>query len=103
MCYTCYQEEGAPRLDTSLVREAARLIAEVYKFSCVGGHLHIAIDDYNVDNCSLDFCEKSRQADSEISDGQRIAEMLCLESLRALSEPERVSAIGLHDGFWSVD
>ncbi len=32
------------------------LIQKVYEFSCVGGHLHIVTDDFNVHDSDLKFC-----------------------------------------------
>jgi hypothetical protein len=103
MCMQCWNEYGRVQLDTPRVREAAAAIGAVYRHSCIGGNLHVAIDDWNLEDENLDFCASSiRENVHEAGPEQLDAESRCLALLRALTEDERASAMALHDGFWGV-
>lgn len=104
MCYGCWKEYGQPIIDTSEVRAAAQAIHEVYVHSCVGGNLHVVVDDWNVEDGNLAICQ-----DAILNGGhegctaeQLIAEQQCLDILKRLSTEERVSALALEDGFWGA-
>jgi hypothetical protein len=101
MCIGCWNEFGRPEIDSAAVREAAAAIAEVYEYSCVGGNLHITLDDWNLGDGNLDSCAQSiRENVHEAGPEQLEAESRCLALLRALTEDERASALALHEGFW---
>jgi hypothetical protein len=103
MCQYCWAKCGAHKIDNDQVREASALIAGVYEYSGVGGNLHIAIDDFNLEDDALEFCAgaiRDSESTGEYESGQCDAERLCLEKLKAMSLEERVSALALHDGFW---
>lgn len=73
--------------DNKLIQRA---ISNVYKFHECGGSLHIAIDDGNLDDASLNFCEKYvNNNGGNFSQEQLIVERECLNLLRQLSEDER--------------
>jgi hypothetical protein len=101
MCRGCWEKYETPQIDNPVVREARRAIDAVYEFSCVGGNLHIAIDDWNLDDGDLDSCAEFI-AENEDGDGpeQLAAERYCLGLLREMSEDERASALALQSGFW---
>lgn len=111
MCYGCWESYDSPRIDNPLVREAARAIAEVYEFSCVGGNLHVVVDDWNLDSAKGDgpgelaFCRENDIQENihEAGPEQLAAERRCLGLLERLTEDERASALALHNGFWEVD
>jgi hypothetical protein len=101
MCIDCWVEFGSAAIDTPAVRAAARAVAEVYDHSCVGGHLHVLVDDWNLDatdSCAR-FIEENRHGSSP---AMLAAERRCLELLRGLTEAERASALALHGGFWGT-
>jgi hypothetical protein len=101
MCIQCWNEYDRPRLDSAAVRAAAAAIGEVYGYSCVGGNLHITLDDWNLGDGNLDFCASSiRENVHEAGPEQLDAESRCLALLRALDEDGRASALALHEGFW---
>jgi hypothetical protein len=115
MCCSCWLEHGAAQIDTPAVRAVLPLIARVYEFSCVGGNLHIVLDDDNLEDHSLEFCRQQIEAggyrrppahvavlgpDEPDSPEQLAAELACYVALRALTFEERVSALGLHNGCW---
>jgi hypothetical protein len=104
MCHGCWVEYGQPQIDSSAVREAARAIAAVYDFSCVGGDLHIVIDDWNLEDDNLEWCAgEIDKNEFHASTEQLASERLCLDLLRPLSEDERASALALYDRFWKPD
>ena len=105
MCYSCWIDHGKLEIDTPEVRAAAQAIHEVYLYSCAGGNLHIVVDDWNVEDGNLAFCQE------KISEGgyegctaeQLIAEQQCLDILKRLTEEERASALALQDGYWNIE
>lgn len=101
MCRGCWESEGSPAMDTPEVREAARLIAQVYEFSCVGGGLHIVVDDFNVEAHSVQWCLDHLEDYTEPGEEREVTRR-CGEALLALpSDAHRASAVALHDGFWA--
>lgn len=91
MCTDCWDEMGRPAIDTPKVREAARLVRELYQEHCTGGPLHIVVDDWNLEDGHVDYC------------GERCApgiERRCYEALKAMNEDERASVLSLEDGWW---
>lgn len=100
MCYSCYEEYGKPAIVTDEIRQAAKLIEKVYDFSGVGGHLHIVLDDWNISDDSLDFCDRHIDAEGyDCPQGQIEAELACLNAFRKLSISHRAAALALHEGF----
>lgn len=113
MCSNCYEEWDSPKIDTPVVRAAAEAAKRVYDFSCVGGNLHIVLDDFNIEDEHLEFCRKeidnapeSCRATGDHEDGicwcspeQLAAERYCYGLFMALTEDERASALGLLNGF----
>ena len=117
MCRTCYEDWGEPRIDTPAVRAARDAAKAVYDFSCVGGNLHIVLDDFNVGDGHLEFCREQIEAGGyhscECRPGQRdhecidccspeqlAAELTCYRLFKVLSEDERLSALGF-DNYWT--
>lgn len=107
MCYGCYEEYGAPTTASEAARRAAALVNRVYDFSMVGGNLHIVLDDWNIEDSNLDYCDgvlrnlEAGKPDqwTDINPDQNAAERECLNALRALSEKERAAALAVHSGF----
>ena len=118
MCYGCWEEEGKPTIDTPAVRAAAAAVAEVYEHACTGGNLHIVLDDWNLEDSSLAFCDAyiargghpddpdhspsytRYKLEHPDSPEQLAAERRCHDLLKALSVKERASALALNDRFW---
>jgi len=84
------------------VREAAALVTEVYRFSCVGGNAHIALDDWNLEDAVLTWCldEALPLNVHEAGPEQLNAERTALLAMRALTIPERASALALASHLW---
>tara|TARA_R110000737_G_scaffold197926_1_gene218122 strand:+ start:277 stop:624 length:348 start_codon:yes stop_codon:yes gene_type:complete len=60
-------------------------ITSVFNRDCSGGGLHIVLDDYNIDDSSINSCVESY----ELTD----IEKLCATELLKLSEEERLHAV----------
>ncbi len=105
MCMGCWHDYGAPREITPEIKEAAALVAKVYESSVVGGNAHIVLDDWNIEDDSIDWCLETalRTNIHEHSAEELAVERQCLEALKALGLKERASALALHDGFFGED
>jgi len=113
MCRGCYEEYGEPTIDNDKVRRAADLIAKIYEApgGGAGGNCHIVVDDWNLEDHNVEFClgevahklagfgDREDKCDP---DTLRIEDEF-LRLFIAMSEPERASALGLHDQYWSVE
>jgi hypothetical protein len=97
MCEECWATYGNPQIDTPQVRHAAVMIDALYVDHLVGGHLHIVVDDWNLEDGFLSFCAMDAE---ERSGGYDPDEQACADALLALTEEERASALGLQEGFW---
>ena len=123
MCYGCWEEAGKPQIDNEKVRGAVPLIRAVYDHSCVGGNLHVVLDDWNLEDGNLEFCSycidhggvmppdqcneahESYQAAKRANPDppeQLAAERACCDAFMAMTEAERSSALALCDEFWKV-
>lgn len=96
MCEGCWHEEGAPRINNERVRLAAAAITALYVDHLAGGGLHIVTDDWNLEDSSVEFCERHMA-----EHGADAAERAALATLKPLSQAERASALALERGFWS--
>jgi hypothetical protein len=103
MCQTCYKDYGSPKIITPATLEAAKLIEEVFEWSSGGGNLHIVIDDWNLDDDSLDFCDTEIRTDDPSCDEKLEAERKCLDALRKMTLEERASTLAIHDEFIKVE
>lgn len=98
MCYTCYTEYGLPKIDNSYVRNAASLIK---KLMCASLHLHIILDDWNIEDEHLDYCNDLIEKDNgETCESHLTEERTCINALRYLSIYERVSALAIAEGYF---
>lgn len=110
MCINCWEEGyDSAKIDTAVTRHAAKLIAGVYEYAGAGGRLHIAIDDFNLEDEDIEFCarEIKESIDAGLLDDpdeaeQLEAEKICCDYLSKMTTEERASALSLHDGFWST-
>ena len=106
MCVQCWEEYGREVIDNPAVRAASKAADAVYEFSCVGGNLHVLLDDWNLDDSFFDGGDDdyARSIDENIHEAGRdqlAAERYCLGLFRALTEAERASALALRGLMWS--
>lgn len=77
MCINCWHEEGRPYEFSDLARQWAPKFADANKF----GALHVVVEDWNLDDNSLDFCRSY--------EGVTADEVELIDALKSMSEPER--------------
>lgn len=106
MCDDCVSEYGGLAPYTSKMEGLSILIREFYKWpGCeTGGPLHVATDDYNLEDSSLAFCRKSLESDGwwlqehlipagvDIAVWRNIGRMI-LDGLEQLSVQERATVV----------
>lgn len=109
MCQECWKEKGSPSLTSDKIKAAAELIAGVYEHHGSGGGLHIVVDDWGLEDSSVQFCEdyienpKYRASrNCEVTDERLEAERACLRALKAMTEEERTSSLALYKGYVQV-
>lgn len=100
MCLNCWREAGSPVIDNEQVRAAVALIAAVYEGHSVGGGLHLALDDYNLSDEDIAWCDAHLH---EYADPENIdIERACCAALKVLTEEERYAAVGAFHGDWTL-
>lgn len=97
MCIGCWQRCGSPVINNDKIRDAVKLIEEVYFYNGAGGNLHVQLDDWNIEN---EFFENYKLFDASICDEQKDAEIKCFNALKLLTLEERASALSLYWGYW---
>ena len=100
MCDGCWEEAGKPKIKNEKVSLAAKLAESVYEFNCVGGNLHILLDDWNIGDIHVNMCEDSIIKNIHgHSEWQLQIERDCLAAFKSLTEEERASALAQQSGF----
>lgn len=100
MCQSCWEEYGSPRIDTPAVRAAVATINDLYALCPTGGRCHVVVDDWNLEDHDLAYCEQEKRTD-ETPDEESVARA-CLAALRPLSTEERASALALEADYWQA-
>lgn len=99
MCLHCWvYDYGAAYHDSPAIREAVRWIEALYEESCVGGALHIVVDDMNLEDEHLEY-----DPVPDLGRPLTAVERGCREALRRLTVPERASAIARQEGWTPAD
>lgn len=103
MCQDCWNRRGAPKIVTAKTLEAAHLIADVYCVTNAGGYLHIAVDDWNLDDDDIQWCRDNMDTPPDYMLGRKPTpeEIGCADVLLKLTEEERASALAIYDGFFT--
>lgn len=100
----CWETAGKPSVINPKTIEAAKLIDDVYEETHAGGYLHVAVDDWNLEDHSLAFCKNCVEENSEAYTEESIeAQTKCLNALTLLTTEERYSAMAIHNGFIKTD
>lgn len=103
MCQSCWDELDQPRIVNDLTESVATMISEVYDYHEVGGHAHIVLDDWNLEDEHIDYCldvvNKGGHDDEEVTQDQLKVEKACLEALKQMTLEERASALAIYYGF----
>lgn len=101
MCWGCYEEYGSPDIENEKTRLCQELILDVYEFSCVGGNLHVVLDDWNLEDSHIKWClnEWIPKKHNEDSYEQIKAEIECGLQLLKMSLAERASTLANIAGY----
>ena len=104
MCQACYEECGSPKIINDKTIKCAKLIDAIYEYSCVGSNLHIIIDDFNIEDCQIEWCltEAIKENIHESDEDQLNIEIECLEALKVMTMDERASSLAIHCGWLKV-
>jgi hypothetical protein len=57
VCDSCWDGYGRPAHTSPRIERAAELTRELYRYLPVGGPLHIVVDDWNLGERSIRFCQ----------------------------------------------
>lgn len=100
MCCGCWQQAGSPKIVNEQVLALAKAVPDIDPY----GHLHIIVDDMNVENSHIEFCAREvEQNTRDESENERRAERQFLQLMGQLTIPERYSALGIADGCFTPD
>lgn len=95
MCDSCYEKYGSPTLETEKVRQAAEAIEELYSMHGAGGMMHIVVDDWNLEDDSVEWCGKY-MADKKPD----ACEIRVYELFKRMTVEERASALVFRKRSW---
>jgi hypothetical protein len=102
MCQECYIENGSPRIDNEKTQKAADLIDAVYSLpnGGAGGYAHIVLDDWNLDDSSIDLCiEAAKEGKYDLGEEVQKASLECMQFMKELTMEERASAMAITSGY----
>lgn len=103
MCETCWSERGSHKIVSEKTTKAAELIQAIYdsEDGGAGGYAHIVVDDWNLEDESIDFSLNAiNEGDLAAETGHACLE--CLTFLKGLTWEERVSAMAIQNGYFSL-
>lgn len=98
MCEDCWSKYGKPTIDNQLVRQLRDAIEIVYGFNPAGGSLHIILDEWNIEDSSIEFCERYIAENPTTVDEDSFYRHV-LSLLREATLEERASALAMYHGF----
>ena len=97
MCITCFENAGKPSIINDRTKHTADLIGKLYDYTNLGGAAQSVVDDWNVDNETINGCLIHLEINKE-SDTSNI-EKEVLELIRSLEKEERYSALAIYHNF----
>ena len=98
MCMSCWIDYGAPLKRTPRVLAMAERLIAFDEIEPVGGHLHIVLDDWNLDRDSVRYCERQAKRGSPWQ-GPDAAQARLARDLRQMTLRDRASALAIRDGY----
>lgn len=97
----CWNNLGSPKIVNEKTKAAVPLIAGVYEFSCSGAGLHIILDDWNIDDSSIAFCEHYIENERGTRSQEQLdAERACLKAFKEMTLEERASALAMYGDYF---
>lgn len=106
MCEGCWEGYGSPNIVNEKTEAALVLVRQVYEAigGSAGGHLHIVLDDWNLETGSIEWClEQSgkRQGWGTKYDATPTTiERACGEALLDMTLAERASCLAKFDDYY---
>ena len=104
MCMGCWDKYGRPIIVNDKTEAALALVRQVYDvpYGGAGGHLHIVLDDWNLEDSSIEYCQRGH-SDPEwlgtpMSWKLTDVEAKCAEAFLAMTMDERASCLAQYDG-----
>jgi hypothetical protein len=101
MCVNCWIERGSPQINNDKVKSLVEVIGRVYDISCVGGLLHIVLDEWNLEDENVKWCLEDAIPENfhQHSEEEIAIEIECALALLSATEEERGSALARFEGF----
>lgn len=108
MCENCWIEEGSPKIYNERISRVVECVRRVYAIHGAGGSLHAVLDDWNLSDGDIDWCEKyAIEAHDGYDPAYEVdryeAETDCIAALRAISEEERYAALAFDAGLFTAE
>lgn len=69
-----------------LFQETLELVKEIYKINCVGGLLHIVLDDGNLKNSHIEYCIELIKTSEDID---KALYLKCAENILKMTSTQR--------------
>lgn len=83
----------------SIVAEVKAVIREIYTYSCIGSGLHIVLDDVNVRDEDIHWCQKNSIPEVENEQERRLCES-CAHLLLQLPKKKRLRLLESYGRKW---
>jgi hypothetical protein len=114
MCESCWGQYGRPVHTSPAIERAADLTERLYHFAAVGGPLHVAVDDWNLGDDTIRFCQLEAQRwspeglDVQLLEPEEFTEAKALAVelaglLLSMPEVDRAAAMARREGFVAAE
>ena len=104
MCEACWAEYGRPTIVNEKTEAALALVRQVYDalMGGAGGNLHIVLDDWNIENSSIEYCQRGHSDPAWHGPPMRWkltdVEVQCAVAFLGMTMDERASTLAKYDG-----
>lgn len=103
MCITCYRDYGSPKVINKKTKALKDVISALYEVHPTGGYLHIVLDDWNLEDGSIEHCINDLNANKfDVSKLERRLTRTCADLLMSATVDERASALAMFDRYLVV-
>jgi hypothetical protein len=94
MCKSCWIEHGSPKINNEKVIKCQKIIKRIYEDHCTGGNLHVIVDDFNIDDSSIEYFNKEDLTETERE---------FIDLFKDMTIDERASALALYSGYFKYE
>ena len=108
MCECCWDEYGKPSIVNEKTEAALALVRQVYDAAGggAGGNLHIVLDDWNIENSSIEYCQQGHSNPNWNGPPMRWelteVEAHCATAFLDMTLKERASTLAKFDGMFGT-